>query len=311
MKPPKNREILIYSFFVVLAAAFWLFQTMDLYYEEDLDVPLELVNVPNNVVLTSEVPQVVKMRVRDKGVNLMSYVYGNGKLQTVTIDFSEYQNSSGHFRIPMAELLKQITAKHDFTYLGAKPDTLDIYYNYGLRKRVPVRWLGNIEPAEGYTLADVRLSKDSVLVYASKQVLDTITAAWLKPLNEMNVTDTLVVDRNVMPVRGAKFQPSKIQVRAYTDRMVEKQVTVPVQGVNFPAGKHLQTFPAQVTVTFQVGMKMYRDITADNFILVVNYEDLLKSNSNHCHLSLKSTPLGVTQVKIEPQDVEFIIEEEN
>lgn len=308
-KVPRNREVLVYVFFVVLALIFWLFQAVNEDYEQELNVPLQLVNVPRNVVITSETPEFVKIRVRDKGVNLVPYVYGRSKLPAVTIDFAEYQNNVGHIRLLTSEVLKNVVSRASFTYLGAKPDTLDIYYNYGLCKRVPVRWQGTIEPAADYTLADVRLSRDSVLVYASKSVLDTITAAWLKPVNYTGITDTLRFAAQVQPVRGAKFQPAEVNLSVYTDRMVEKSVQVPVQGVNFPADRRLQTFPAKVAITFQVGMKMYRDITEENFILVLNYEDLLRSETNRCHLSLKSVPLGVTQVKIVPDEVEFIIEE--
>lgn len=309
MKTPKNREILLYVFFIVLAAAFWLFQVVNEDYEQELKVPLQIVNVPNNVVLTSEVPDYLHIRVRDKGSNLFSYVYGGGMLPAAVVDFAEYKNAGGHVRILTSELLKPILAKCNFTYLGARPDTLEFFYNYGLCKKVPVRLQGSIVPLEGYSLADVRLNCDSVLVYASKAILDTITAAWLRPESFVDVTDTLICEREIQPIRGAKFRPATIRMSAYTDRMVEKTVQVPVQGVNFPAGKHLQTFPAKVNITFQVGMKMYRDITEENFILVLNYEDLMQSETNHSHLALKSVPLGVTQVKINPDDVEFIIEE--
>ena len=93
------------------------------------------------------------------------------------------------------------------------------------------------------------------------------------------------------------------------DRLVEKTVQVPVQQVNFPASKQLRTFPATVNVTFQVGMGLYRNITSENFVLVVNYEDLLKNKTNLCHLSLKTIPKGVSHARINPQDVEYIIED--
>ena len=44
-------------------------------------------------------------------------------------------------------------------------------------------------------------------------------------------------------------------------------------------------------------------------MLVVNYEELLRNKTNVCHLSLKTTPTGVSHVRISPQDVEYIIEE--
>lgn len=307
---PSKKAILQYLFFIGIAATFWLFQAVNQDYEQEIMVPLEFVNVPSNVVITSDLPHSLTLRVRDRGVNLFPYVYGRSRLTTVTIDFNEHANSGGHIRLLTSDLLKPIATKVGFQYIGARPDTLDIYYNYGLCKKVPVQLQGTIQPTEGYTLADIRMDHDSVLVYASKHILDTLTAAWLTPVNYTDIADTLHFSGEVQKVRGAKFKPASTKVHVFTDRMVEKSVQVPVQGVNFPAGKHLQTFPGQVTVTFQVGMKMYREITADNFILVVNYEDLIRSESNRCHLSLKSTPLGVAQVKINPIDVEFIIEEE-
>ena len=56
-------------------------------------------------------------------------------------------------------------------------------------------------------------------------------------------------------------------------------------------------------------MGLYRQITNENFVLVVNYEDLLRTKGNQCHLSLKTIPAGVSHVRITPQDVEYVIEE--
>ena len=145
--------------------------------------------------------------------------------------------------------------------------------------------------------------------YAAKELLDTITAAYTQPLNLHGLTDTTRVSAPFMPVRGAKIVPTKVTVTFCVDRLVEKTVQVPVQQVNFPASKQLRTFPATVNVTFQVGMGLYRSITSENFVLVVNYEELLRNKTNVCHLSLKTTPTGVSHVLISPQDVEYIIEE--
>ena len=64
-----------------------------------------------------------------------------------------------------------------------------------------------------------------------------------------------------------------------------------------------------MSVTFQVGMHLYRYVTADQFVLVVNYESLLENQSSRCHLSLKSLPPGVRHVRISPQDVDYVIED--
>lgn len=305
-----NKQFLIFLFFLALSSVFWIFQTLNETYEEDFQVPLELRNVPSNVVITTDLPENLHILLRDKGSQLLAYRYTR-QFKPVVVDYNTYSNPSGHVSILGNELQRQIAAQllPGTQMLGLKPDTLDFYYNFGQFKRVPIRPLGEVRAGRLYSLAKTVYSEDSVTVYASREQLDTITAAYLQPFNLRNLTDTTHVKSNFVKVKGAKFVPAQIGVTFCIDRLVEKIIQVPVQQVNFPASKQLRTFPATVKVTFQVGMGLYRKITSENFVLVVNYEDLLKNKSTYCHLSLKTIPEGVSHVRISPQDVEYVIEE--
>lgn len=305
-----NKQFLIFLFFLALSSVFWIFQTLNETYEEDFQVPLELRNVPSNVVITTDLPENLHILLRDKGSQLLAYRYTR-QFKPVVVDYNTYSNPSGHVSILGNELQRQIAAQllPGTQMLGLKPDTLDFYYNFGQFKRVPIRPLGEVRAGRLYSLAKTVYSEDSVTVYASREQLDTITAAYLQPFNLRNLTDTTHVKSNFVKVKGAKFVPAQIGVTFCIDRLVEKTIQVPVQQVNFPASKQLRTFPATVKVTFQVGMGLYRKITSENFVLVVNYEDLLKNKSTYCHLSLKTIPEGVSYVRISPQDVEYVIEE--
>lgn len=305
-----NKQFLIFLFFLALSSVFWIFQTLNETYEEDFQVPLELRNVPSNVVITTDLPENLHILLRDKGSQLLAYRYTR-QFKPVVVDYNTYSNPSGHVSILGNELQRQIAAQllPGTQMLGLKPDTLDFYYNFGQFKRVPIRPLGEVRAGRLYSLAKTVYSEDSVTVYASREQLDTITAAYLQPFNLRNLTDTTHVKSNFVKVKGAKFVPAQIGVTFCIDRLVEKTIQVPVQQVNFPASKQLRTFPATVKVTFQVSMGLYRKITSENFVLVVNYEDLLKNKSTYCHLSLKTIPEGVSHVRISPQDVEYVIEE--
>ena len=305
-----NRHTLVFLFFLALSAVFWVIQALNETYEEEFTVPIELKNVPGNVVITTDLPDAFRVNLRDKGIMLVNYRYAK-RLNPVVVDFNAYSNASGHVVIPVAELLRQVAAQlaPGTQLLSMKPDTLEFYYNYGLCKRVPVVVQGSFRAGRLFTISAMQTAADSVTVYASKALLDTITAAYTRPLNLGELTDTTSLRADFLPVRGAKFVPAQVGVTFCVDRLVEKTVQVPVQQVNFPASKQLRTFPATVKVTFQVAMGLYRRITSDNFVLVVNYEDLLRNTSNKCHLSLKTVPAGVTHVRISPQDVEYIIEE--
>lgn len=289
---------------------FWLFEALNETYDHEFAFPVELRNVPDNVVITTELPPALHVTLRDRGSVLYRYKYLR-KFKAVTIDYHTYANASGHVTIAANELLKQITPQLQAgtQVAGIKPESLEFYYNYGLRKRVPVILQQRIRTGKMYSLADTRLQTDSVTVYASEGQLDTITGAYTLPLAMTGLTDTTSVEAGFVTPPGVKFVPARVGVTFCIDRMIEKTVQVPVQQVNFPATKQLRTFPASVSVTFQVGMGMYRSVTQDNFVIVVNYEDLLKNKDNNCRLSLKSVPAGVSHVRISPQEVEYIIED--
>ena len=48
-----GREFLIFLFFLAVAGIFWLMTTLNDNFEQELKMPLRLVNVPKNVVITS------------------------------------------------------------------------------------------------------------------------------------------------------------------------------------------------------------------------------------------------------------------
>lgn len=307
-----NRQVFIFLFFLFLSTAFWLFQAMNEDYEEEFLVPIQLTGVPRNVVITTDLPQALHVTLRDKGSVLFTYRYTTRRLQPVTVDFATYASSgTGYAQVKGAELMQQVAAQLMSTtrVSSYKPETLEFYYNYGLCKRVPVVMQGSVRADRLYTLSASLCTHDSVLVYASQQALDTITAAYTQPIHLTALTDTTRQKAAIVPVRGAKFVPASVSYTFCIDRLIDKTVQVPVQQVNFPASKQLRTFPSTVSVTFQVGMGRYRSVTSENFVLVVNYEDLLKADGNRVHLSLKSIPTGVSHVRISPQDVEYIIEE--
>ena len=69
-----NKEFLIFLFFLFLSSIFWLMMALNETYEQEIKVPVRLVNVPKNAVLTTEMEDTVRVTVRDKGFTLATYM---------------------------------------------------------------------------------------------------------------------------------------------------------------------------------------------------------------------------------------------
>lgn len=308
----RAQEGFVFLFFLLVAAGFWLMVRLNDTFAVELSVPLQLTEVPEGVHITTELPEQVSVSVRDKGTMLVRFV-SSRSLRPVTLDFRNYDNGavSGRVQIPQNDVLRAVQSQLESTthIEGLRPDTLEFYYNRGLRHRLPVRVVGTFTTSPQNYLQGVSVVPDSVDVYAPASVRDTMTAAFTQALSQMGLTQDAVFETRLMPIRGVKYEPSRVTVSASVDYYTEKSVQVPIIGLNFPAERRLRTFPAQATITFRVGAARYQEFTADNFVLAFTYEELLRNESEKLHLHLKSLPEGVANVRIAPQEVDYLIEE--
>ena len=306
----KSREFLIFLFFMFVSFSFWLLQVLNDDYETEYTVSLRMKDVPDNVVLTSELPSNMKITLKDRGTVLVNYSLGQG-LMPLTLDFAEYSDKGNQVRIPSITLAKKITAQlsQSTKLVAIKPDTLEFIYTKGAAKTVPVKICGTITPERQYYVSDTIFSPDSVRVYAPKSILDTITAAYTKTIDFEEVSDTVRKRVSFASVKGARFIPDYSDLTLKVDVYAEKTVDVPVVGVNFPHDKVLRTFPSKAKVTFQIGLSRFMEVGADDFQVVVDYDNLQNEGGDKCKLQLKEIPKGVNHVRVNPNEMDYIIEQ--
>ena len=306
----KSGEFLIFLFFMFVSFSFWLLQVLNDDYETEYTVSLRMKDVPDNVVLTSELPSKMKITLKDRGTVLVNYSLGQG-LMPLTLDFAEYSDKGNQVRIPSMTLAKKITAQlsQSTKLVAIKPDTLEFIYTKGAAKTVPVKICGTITPERQYYVSDTIFSPDSVRVYAPKSILDTITAAYTKTIDFEEVSDTVRKRVSFASVKGARFIPDYSDLTLKVDVYAEKTVDVPVVGVNFPHDKVLRTFPSKAKVTFQIGLSRFMEVGADDFQVVVDYDDLQNEGGDKCKLQLKEIPKGVNHVRVNPNEMDYIIEQ--
>lgn len=304
-----NRHFLAFLFFLIVSAAFWLFTVLNETIEHEFEVPLQVTGVPEAVIISTDLPENLRITLRDKASALLNYRYRG--IRPVQIEFTDGESDNEHTVISTAELIKRIRAAvPSGTYVaGVRPETVEYFYFQGEPKRVPVRLGQTVRTESTSYLSETRITPDSVWVYAKAEQLDTITAAYIAPLGQGLIMDSLVCTAALWPIRGAKFEPREVHLRLQADRLTEKSVQAPIHQVNFPPGKHLRTFPQQVTVTFRTGAKIYRSLTAENFVFTASYEELMAAPDNKIKLTLKSQPHGASHIRIVPDEVEFIIED--
>lgn len=307
-----NKNFLTFLFFLALSGIFWLMMALNETYEQEVEIPVQIVNVPKNVVLTSDEHDTLRVVLRDKGLMLISYLYGEGP-RPLSINFKTYAKGDGYSAVAAAELQRLIYQQLSAStkIVSSKPEKLELFFNYGLSKRVPVKWAGRVIPEHLYFISHVDYFPDSVSVYASQQKLDSINAVYTEPLNYANFRDTLRVECRLQKTRGVKAVPEKVRVAFHTDVLTEESIgDIPIKGINMPEGKVLRTFPSKVTVSFVTGVSQFRRLKPEYFTVVADYNDIKKNPSDKCTLRLVSVPEGISKPKLNITQADYLIEEE-
>ncbi len=306
-----NKELFIFLFFLALSFVFWFILTLNQTYEKELPVEVRLTGVPENVVITTNISDTIYVTVRDKGFMLLPY-YTSNKLRPLAVSFAAYSTRhGGHGQVPLADIRKLVSKQlmGSAQITNVKADNLDFYYNFGRKKEVKVALQGNIVPAKNYYLAHAEFSPDKVTIYADDATLDTITTLQTAYLNIVNFSDTVTRTVQLKAIKGVKMVPKTVKVTLYPDVLTEESTEVPVTAINKPAGVTIRTFPQRVKVIFSCGANMYRMINLSEFKVVVDYNEVVKQPSDKCKLHLVGKPRGVSNAKLEMEQVDYLIEQ--
>ena len=218
--------------------------------------------------------------------------------------------TNARVQVPTAEVQRMIQKQLGVTshIISMRPDTLEYYYNRGVARRLPVMLCGSVSASPQNYIQDISLSEDSVLVYAPNAVLDTMQYAYTQVVNLSMMKENTVHNVAFRKMKGVEYEPNVVRMTAHVGYYAEKTVEVPIIGLNFPGDKELRTFPSKAKVTFRVESGRYQSINAENFVLAITYEELLQNPTDKYRLHLKSLPEGVTNARISPRDVDYLIE---
>ena len=303
-----NKEFLIFLFFLALSGAFWLLMTLNETMEREFKIPMRLTGVPRNAVITGELPDTVRVTVRDKGFTLVTYDF-----RPLVFRFSNYADEDeGKGVIPLTDVQKQVLSQMygSSKLLQVKPGAFDFYFTYGTSKKVPVVFRGKITTNKSYYLAHTEFYPSMVTVYANKQQLDKLQSVEIEPFNYRNLQDTIRQAVKIRKIRGVKIVPSTVRLSVYPDVLTEEAIDVPITAINMPPGMVLRTFPSKVTVRFTIGASLFRTIKPNLFKVVVDYEELAANPSDKCTLQLRSVPRSVSKASLEIDRVDYLLEQQ-
>ena len=307
----RGKDILVFLLFLCVSYVFWLLLTLNNEVQEDIEVPVELTEVPDSITIISDVPQSIAVSVRDKGSALARYVWGN--TPTMRIRFSDGRKVDNRLIISESEIDSRLRSffGQSSQIVSAKPDSISLYYTNQPGRKVPLELKVDAHPSMQCVISGaITADTDSVLIYSVNDLPASLTTVQTVPIVRTGLTDTTYVEARISPIPNARIVPDKVLVRIPVEPLISKKRYIPIQVTGVPTGTELLTFPSKVEISYLLPMSLYA-IDDEEIHAVADYSTLLTPHGLTPKLAVKLPilPPFYHNVSLSTDSVEYILEQ--
>ena len=295
MAYPGFRHLGLKLISIALAALLWLLVSGEQIVERALRVPLEFTNLPQQLEMVGEPPNVADVRIRGSS-GALSRV-SSGELVAV-LDLRSARRGRRLFHLAGSD----VRVPFGIEVVQIAPSNVAIAFEESATKIVPI--VPNVEgdPADGFVVGTVSADPATVEVVGPATAVGNLTEAITEAVSVANatqaVTESVTVGVPDSTVRLRNPQNAKVTVNV-TESPVEWAVAaIQVQIKN--AGAGAQISPTQVTVHVR-GPRQARSSGADTFEATVDVEGLRPGQFQIPVRVVPPARIGV--VRVDPPEV--------
>lgn len=305
-KSSRFHDGLVFMAFVAVAALFWFIMALNDSVENTVAVRLNVSNVPDSVTFIQLPPEKIHVSVQDKGTNIMRATLF--RHPTVSLNFSDFA-SDGVLRFSRGDMTAAVRGLFG---PGAQVsmlslDSVRVSYTTLKGKRVPVVVSSDVSASSGNIIDGSPVARPSnVLVYAQKDVLDTITRVFTERLVRRSLSETAKVPVALKKVSGARIVPSSVDVVVNVQPLVKKESLVDVNVHGLPEGLSLLLFPSKIYVEYFVPMNRFNE-DVNNINVWVNFDDTHIEGTKLLPVHLGKAPAGIRNLRLKQDSVEYTL----
>lgn len=293
---------------MLLAVFAWIVTVLSNPHQYTVREILEFRNTPQKRAFHSLQSDTVNAIINGTGWDMLFSKMNSGN-KSVTVDLQTLEDKS---YVVLGSQLDQINSKRENGQQITRfiPDTL--YFDFSNRKvkRIPVRLIMALKYQRQFTQSgNITIKPAYVIINGPANVIDKITEWRSDTLKLDSLGETINTLVNLQPVKEGNLSvyPKNVQVTIPVDEFTEKVLEVPVKLINNHSYEDVKVFPQKVKVTFTTSLTRYEEIDEDFFEATADLDLWRLHGYKVLPVVLSKIPEYCRIVKIEPQNIDFII----
>jgi len=263
-----RQKVFAFTFAMLFSVALWFIVNMGRDYTMTMELPIMITNLPDDIALSTEVPDNASVSVSGEGWSLFN-LYINPPRVTLNVEAQQ---------INMFEQVRsQIGSMSDLSVMQVDPMFLEIETEMRVSKKVPVESQIEIITENQFgVLGPAQITPDSITVTGPASRVEEVTV-WNTADTEVNDVRSdleMTVDLQA-PGSGITITPSTVTFRAEIAEFTEAEVRIPVRSRGLPSGRAVTFSPSSILVKYDVPLEYFNEVQSIRpFVAFVDFERL-------------------------------------
>ena len=303
---PSKDRFKFFFLFVLLSFIFWFSTKLSNTYQIEQSFSINWNNIPKGIVLNHNSSE-LGLSITASGIEILWYRLFKNKINLV-LNKNVFIGKEAIVSIDN-ELFNIQQQLLDNTILNqiTTPVIKIAYVRLGVKK-VKISFEPTLKFRAGY-LSDspLTISPDSLIVRGSQDVLDTLTIVKTVSFIMEDVFESFQKVIALEDLTNLQFDIKEVNIKQEVSRYSEKQFILPIEIINIPKSVKVKLFPPTGTLKATMPLTLLNGFNARDFMLVVDYELILKNELTHLPIRLLKQPSQVKKVIWEPKTVNYLI----
>lgn len=308
----KGRDILVFIIFLSIASIFWLLSNLNNEIEENIEIPIEIIEIPDSITILNEIPTSISVTIKEKGTSIIKYMIGD--IPPIKIKFLEHsfgQKYSERFQLKKSDIqqLAHQYFRNGIHITSIRPDSIIINYTSDLSKKIKVNINADVHSHFQYIInGTIKSNIDSVSTYKISNIDTNISVVDTELIKLTDLKDTTTIFAQIKPINGIKIIPDKVLITIPVEPLIAKKQSIIIKTINVPENIDLILFPPMIEISYLLPMSIYN--TSNEIQILADYNYL--TENNNClkiPLNISNLPSNYRNVELLTDSVEYIIEQ--
>ncbi|MDZ7689661.1 MAG: YbbR-like domain-containing protein [Balneolaceae bacterium] len=296
-----REKIIVFIIAILLALCLWLLVNLSRAYVLNVNLPIELGNIPDDMALAEDLPDFATASVQGEGWKLLN-IYNNPPRIFVDV-------TSGEVNL-YDQVQQQMNAIPDLDVQKVQPLILSLDLEERISRRVPVEPRINVDFSQQFGFVGApSISPDSITVTGAASLVRSISSWQTDSVTLENIRSVISTTVSLEePERLVSLSTNEIQYNANVAEYTEGDARVFIRTRNLPAGQNITFSPPFLTVRYTLPIEEYAEIEDLNpFTAYVPYSMITEDSTGFVapRIEVSTDEYHIRIVSKQPEKVSY------